>query len=536
MTKTKRWLPTLISFAIALLFGVALGSVVQTQFNLNALQGIGVEIPLAQRLETTLIDLVSFAPIYALLFSVGFILSQLAAIVLCKWLGGRFLALLSTGAAALGLLVSIKIVDAFAPMPTFIAATRGTLGLVAMLITAALAGWLFAVLKKRSERYSSAPKERNARGLYSVLLVGGVSGLITLVPPVQAQAEPSYHVATFADSLEYPWSLAFLPDGRLLVTERPGRLRLLGPDGDTQVASLSGMPAVYTGGNAGLFDLLISPDFETDQKIYFSYACGTHEANHTCLGTGTLADTSVENVTEIFRVQPSKKHFSHFGGRLAWLPDDTLILTLGDGFDYREQAQNLHNHIGSIVRLNQDGSVPDDNPFVGRDDARPEIYSYGHRNVQGLLFDTQHQRLIAHEHGPRGGDEINIIKPGANYGWPMATGGLDYNGAHITPYHTYPGTESALLEWTPSIAPSGMALYTGALFPQWQGDLFVGGLASRDVRRVHIDDEGTRATEVERLFGELGERIREVLMGPEGALYLLTDSPDGRVLRVTPQQ
>ncbi|HSP01706.1 MAG TPA: PQQ-dependent sugar dehydrogenase [Thioalkalivibrio sp.] len=206
---------------------------------------------------------------------------------------------------------------------------------------------------------------------------------------------------------------------------------------------------------------------------------------------------------------------------------------MGDGFDYREQAQRRENHIGSIVRLNPDGTTPEDNPFAGSDRYQVEIYSYGHRNVQGLVYDSEQERLIAHEHGPRGGDEINVIRPGVNYGWPVTTHGLDYTGARVTPFKERAGIEPPLMHWSPSIAPSGMAVYTGDLFPQWRGDLLIGGLVTRQVHRVTLEDG--QAREVGALFGELDERIRDVRTGPDGAIYLLTDSADGRVLRVTPE-
>ena len=532
MPARAEWLSISISFLIALLVGVLIGSVVQTQFNLAALQSMDVDIPTKLRLETTLQDLITFAPIYAALFLVGFLPSQIAAVLISRWLSGRFQALLSAGAAAIALLVSLSIVDSLAPMPTFIAATRDLPGLIAMLVSAALAGWLFALLKGRSRNtYRSHP-----HGLTTMALWASASCFMAISPPVQAQSELTYQVSTVAEELEYPWSLAFLPDGRMLVTERPGRLRLLSAEGNTLVEALAGLPEVYASGQSGLFDVVLSPQFEDDRQVYLSYACGSEEANHTCLARGTLAETSLDNVVEIFRAQPAKQGNAHFGGRLTWLPDETLILTLGDGFDYREQAQNLHNHIGSIVRLNRDGSVPDDNPFVGRDDAHPEIYSYGHRNVQGVVYDEENQRLIAHEHGPRGGDEINIIEAGANYGWPIATGGLDYTGARVTPFKEYPGTVPPLLEWTPSIAPSGIAFYSGELFPQWQGDLLIGALVNKEVRRVRLSNDGSEAGDVEGLFGELDERIRDVRVGPEGEIYLLTDSPEGRLLRVLPAQ
>ncbi len=405
-------------------------------------------------------------------------------------------------------------------------------GLVAILATAGVAGTVFAGLRRRVQ---DANRPRGFSGFAVLVAVGGLATVLPgISQPAQAQADLPYHIETLADDLAHPWSLAFLPDGRMLVTERPGRLRLLSNEGETLVESLGGVPEVFAAGQAGLFDVALSPQFEDDRQVYLSYACGTAQANHTCLARATLAENSLENVSEIFRAQPAKQGAAHFGGRIAWLPDGTLILTLGDGFDYREEAQNLGNHIGSLVRLNPDGSVPQDNPFVYYGEARPEIYSLGHRNVQGLVFDNQQQRLIAHEHGPRGGDEINIIEAGANYGWPIATGGLDYTGARVTPFEDYPGTEPPTLEWTPSIAPSGMALYSGELFPEWQGDLLVGALVNKEVRRVRLSDDGSSAKDVEGLFGELEERIRDVCQGPEGAIYLLTDSPQGRLLKVIP--
>ncbi|MGM0825083.1 MAG: PQQ-dependent sugar dehydrogenase [Pseudomonadota bacterium] len=542
MTHQPRWALTGIYFVIALLVGVVLGSVVQTQFNLAALQALGVEIPAGERIATTLHDLASFAPLYAVLFSVGFVVSQTVAVLLSGWLGDRFLALLCTGGAVVGLWTTLWLINTLAPPPTLIAATRGIAGFMAMLATAGVAGWLFARLRKR---IANARRPRGFSGMAIVLGVGSLAAALGAGQQAQAQegeaqetkesqAEGAYQIETLAEGLEHPWSLAFLPDGRMLVTERPGRLRLLSAEGETLETSLGGVPEVFASGQAGLFDVRLSPRFEDDRQLYLSYACGNGLANHTCLAKATLGENGLEDVGEIFRAQPAKQGAAHFGGRLAWLPDDTLILTLGDGFDYREQAQQLESHIGSIVRLNPDGSVPDDNPFVDRDDARSAIYSYGHRNVQGLVFDADNNRLIAHEHGPRGGDELNIIEAGANYGWPIATGGLDYTGARITPYEDYPDTQAPRLEWTPSIAPSGMARYTGELFPAWQGDLLVGALVNKEVRRVRLSSDGS-AEDLEGLFGELDARIRDVRVGPEGAVYLLTDSPEGKVLRVTPQ-
>ena len=506
----------------AVVIGVVLGSVVQTQLNLSELQALGVAIPLGTRLSTTAQDLLHFAPVYSGLFLAGFLISQAVA----GWLTRRWPASLRCLAFALaavaGLWLTFLLTNMFAPMPTLVAATRTAGGLAAMLATAAIAGWLLAMLT-----YPASHKRHGHTSLAMAL----VAFVLPVTQPA-AEAQTAYQIDTLAEALEHPWSLAFLPDGRFLVTERPGRLLLLDDSGQT-LADLDGVPEVFASGQSGLFDVLLSPQFETNQQLYLSYACGTASANHACLARATLGDMRLEQVEEIFRVHPAKRGDAHYGGRLAWLPDDTLILTLGDGFDNREDAQRVSSHIGSIVRLNADGSVPDDNPFLAQADALPELYSIGHRNVQGLVYDAQRQQLFAHEHGPRGGDELNLIQPGNNYGWPIATGGLDYTWARVSPFTEYPGMQPPALEWTPSIAPSGMAVYRGELFPEWQGDLLVGALVNREVRRVRWQEDGS-AEDIEGLFGELDARIRDVRVGPEGAVYLLTDSPQGKLVRVTP--
>jgi glucose/arabinose dehydrogenase len=527
MAATVKWWKVVLAFVIALIVGSVLGSLIQTQFNLQALEALGVEISMGARLETSARDLANFAPLYAILFGVSFLFSQSVAALVVRLAGivGRWW--LYPLAAAAGLWVTLMLVNALAPMPTLIAATRGTGGLIAMLVAAAISGWLFAMLITRVIRQdvwsSAAP-------IMMLMLAGGL-----VLPESEAVADEltGYEIETLAQGLEHPWSLAFLPDGRMLVTERPGRLRILTAEGKLLPEAVDGVPEVFASAQAGLFDVLPGKDFSQTRMIYLSYACGTAQANHACLAKGELGESGLDNVAEIFRVQPAKEGNAHYGGRLAWLPDNTLVMTLGDGFDYREQAQRRENHIGSIVRLNPDGSVPADNPFAGSDRYQGEIYSYGHRNVQGLVYDSERDLLIAHEHGPRGGDEINIIRPGANYGWPITTHGLDYTGARVTPFEERDGIEPPILHWTPSIAPSGMAVYNGDLFPQWQGDLLVGGLVTRQVHRVSLDNG--QAREVGVLFGEVGERIRDVSTGPDGAIYLLTDSADGRVLRITPE-
>jgi glucose/arabinose dehydrogenase len=343
-----------------------------------------------------------------------------------------------------------------------------------------------------------------------------------------------YRIETVATGLVHPWSLAFLPGGRLLVTERPGRLRLIepGPDGQPRLRSepVAGVPPVLARGQAGLFDVVLDPDFANNRRLLLSLAHGTPEANHLRVVRAEFDGRQLLAVQAIFTSAPAKSDTQHFGGRMAWLADGTLLFGMGDGNLERTDAQRLHTHLGKLMRINADGSVPGDNPFVKRAGALPEIYSFGHRNPQGVV--VVDGVPYAHEHGARGGDELNRIQPGANYGWPITTGGVDYTYARVTPYRSLPGIEPPLVEWTPSIAPAGMAWYDGALFPAWRGSLLVAALVERSVRRVPLV-RGVPGPQ-ELLFQEVGERIRDVRAGPDGAIYLLTDSPNGRVLRVLP--
>lgn len=343
-------------------------------------------------------------------------------------------------------------------------------------------------------------------------------------------AASDYHIETVAADLEHPWSIAFLPDGRMLVTERAGRLRIIA-DGQLLDAPVRGVPDAYVRSQGGLFEVVLDPEYEDNGWIYLSLAHGTARANSTRVVRARLDGGALQDLQVLFTADPPRDTAAHYGGRMAFLADGTLVIGLGDGGNFREDAQRLDSHNGKIVRIRRDGGIPADNPFVGRDGALPEIYSYGHRNVQGLVFDAAGGRLWAHEHGPRGGDEINLILPGRNYGWPVATFGVEYSGARITPYTSRPGMEDPLLHWTPSIAPAGMTLYEGTQFPAWQGDLFVTALIAREVRRVTL--EGGRAAGQEALFGEIDARLRDIKTGPDGALYVLTDEARGRVLRIS---
>ncbi len=362
------------------------------------------------------------------------------------------------------------------------------------------------------------------------IMIAMLALFVGAIAPAQAVESPRYRVETIADGLAFPWSLAFLPDGRALVTERAGRLRVIA-DGKLLAAPISGVPRAFVEGQGGLFEVLVDPAFGDNSTLYLSFAQGRSRANRTRVVRARLDGMELVDVNPIFTAQPPRDTPVHFGGRMAFLGDGTLAIGLGDGFDYREKAQRLDSHLGKIVRIGTDGSVPADNPFVGREDVLPEIYSYGHRNVQGIVFDGQSGQLYAHEHGPRGGDELNAIEAGGNFGWPLATFGLDYSGAVISPYSERPGMVSPLHQWTPSIAPSGMVIYRGAMFPEWDGDFIVTALAGRCAQRLRL--EGGKLVDGEVLFAELGERLRDVRVAPDGALWLLTDDAKGKVLRVS---
>ena len=340
-------------------------------------------------------------------------------------------------------------------------------------------------------------------------------------------------VETVARGLGHPWGLAFLPDGRMLVTERAGRMRLV--DGNRHVsAPLQNVPKVLAVSQGGLLDVAIDRDFASNATIYFCFAEPVQGGGQTSLARAKLAagPPRLDDVQVIFRQEGPPSRGNHWGCRIGQTPDGNLFLTTGDHSAYRDEAQNLDNHLGKVVRLRPDGTVPPDNPFVGRAGARAEIWSYGHRNSQGAALHPATGQLWLHEHGARGGDEINIPHAGKNYGWPVITYGIDYSGARIGVGTAKAGMEQPIYYWDPSIAPSGMAFYSGDLFPTWKGNLFVGALAGRMLVRLELD--GEKVVKEERLLRELGERIRDVRSGPDGALWLLTDASSGRILRVTP--
>jgi glucose/arabinose dehydrogenase len=338
-------------------------------------------------------------------------------------------------------------------------------------------------------------------------------------------------VTTFARGLVHPWSLAFLPDGRMLVTERPGRMRIVAKDGKLS-PPLAGVPRVVAGGQAGMLDVRLDKDFAAGHVIYFCYNVDRGGAVAIARATLDAGDKPRLDDVKVIFTQTGPGGSYNNACRIVQAPDGDLFATLGDHFEPRDQAQNLANHIGKVIRIRPDGKVPDDNPFVHQAGARPEIWAYGVRNAEGLAFEPGTGKLWELEHGPQGGDEVNIIEKGKNYGWPVIGYGVDYGGARIHASTHREGMEQPQKYWVPSIAPSGMAFYTGDLIPAWKGNIFVGALKYEML--VRLEHDGDKVTKEERLLRGLGERIRDVRMGPDGALWLLTDNPSGRILRVAP--
>lgn len=369
-----------------------------------------------------------------------------------------------------------------------------------------------------------------------------VAGLAVAMPHIvwadlapTTVAPEALTVTEIAGKLEHPWGLAFLPDNNMLVTERPGRLRVVSADGVVGSA-VRGVPQVAARGQGGLLDVIVSPSFAEDRLVYLSYAEAGDGKLGTAVGRGKLSKDmkSLENFTVIFRQSPKLSAGNHFGSRMVFDQRGHLFVTLGENNE-RAAAQDLDKHQGKVIRINADGSVPKDNPFVGRADVLPEIWTYGQRNPQGMAINPATGEVWTSEHGPRGGDEVNIAQPGKNYGWPLATHGINYSGQPIPEAkgEHVEGTEKALYVWRQSPAISGMVFYAGDKYPAWRNAVFFGALSSRDVIRLTLN--GKEVVAEERMLGNLSARIRDVRIGPDQALYVLTDSSDGKLLRVTPR-
>ncbi|MCL4765666.1 MAG: sorbosone dehydrogenase family protein [Hyphomicrobiaceae bacterium] len=372
-------------------------------------------------------------------------------------------------------------------------------------------------------------------------IIAALASMSIAVPAMAAQTDAPKAAASettvepVAEGLVHPWGMQFLPDGRMLVTERPGRMRIVGADGRLS-DPVQGVPEVFAQRQGGLLDVALARDFTSSRTIFFSFSEPREGGgNGTAVARARLVEAEgaarLEGVEVIFRQQPSFSNGLHFGSRIVIAPDGKLFVTLGERFQM-DYSQDLSRHWGKVVRINPDGSAPQDNPFAGRDNARPEIWSYGHRNPQAAGLHPETGELWIVDHGPRGGDEVNAVRKGQNYGWPVINYGTHYSGESIPDKRQ--GMVQPLYYWVPSIAPSGMAFYTAGRVQQWRGNLFVGALAGRHLARLVLD--GVEVKAEEQLLTGLGERIRDVEQGPDGAIYVLTDSPQGRVLRVLPRE
>lgn len=357
----------------------------------------------------------------------------------------------------------------------------------------------------------------------------------TRAPGVQTAVSMAH--AVMASGLVHPWGLALLPDGQWLVTEKPGRMRVISAEGQIG-APITGLPAVDARGQGGLLDVIVGPSFGQDRMIYWSYAEPREGGNATSVARGRLSDdlTKVDNVQVIFRALPVYDGDKHFGSSLAFAPDGKLFITLGERSDkpMRPQAQDLGSHMGKTIRINADGGVPADNPFVGQAGAKPEIWSLGHRNMQGIAIQPGTGAVWTVEHGTRGGDEINLDQAGKNYGWPGVAYGIEYNGQPIPAVTAKEGTEQPIYYWDPVIAPGGMTFYSGPMFPGWNGNLLVTGLAGKHLARLVL--ENNRVVGEERLLTGLNERIRDVAVAADGAVWVITDEEDGKLIRLAISQ
>lgn len=354
-----------------------------------------------------------------------------------------------------------------------------------------------------------------------------------------SRSQTPIEVTQIAGGFDRPWALAFLPDGRMLVTEKPtGKLYIVAAQGGTKSPAVAGLPAVDGRGQGGLLDVEVAPDYAQSGLIYWTYYEPREGGNGLAVARARLIDEpkpSVADLQVIFRMQPTLDSTLHAGGRLVFAPDGMLFITLGERsiMEGRVQARELGSHFGKLVRIHPDGTVPKDNPFVGRNDARPEIWSLGHRNILAAALDDR-QRLWEVEMGPRGGDELNLVERAKDYGWPVIGYGEEYSGSSIHETTQAPGMEQPVYYWDPVISPSGLTIYSGALFPEWKGDFFIGGLSSKSLVRLELEND--RVVGEERLLSDRDARIREVVEGPDGALYVLTDDSDGELLRIAPKR
>ena len=342
-------------------------------------------------------------------------------------------------------------------------------------------------------------------------------------------AEKNYDLEVLVDGLDHPWSLVELSSGEFLLTELPGNLKLISKNG-SKITEISNVPEVLFRGQGGLSGIILHPDYADNGWIYISFSALLDDDQNTLFVDRVKINFKLTKIENIFQAKANRNAPAHFGAKLFFINDGTLMITSGDGFDFRESAQFLDNHFGKVLRINDDGSIPEDNPFLNVPGALPEIWSYGIRNPQGI-FQDKDGIVYENEHGPRGGDELNILKPGLNYGWPAITHGIDYSGALISPFKEKEGMEQPIYYWTPSIAPSGMTIYEKDLFPEWKDKIFISNLVYQDVRLLELNDKNEVISE-EILFEEIGKRIRNIITLANGELMIITDKKNGQLIKV----
>lgn len=520
--------------AAALVIGV-LASGIQTHLVLTYLSEVGAPVTLGLRVLTTLEDLGRFGPLMAGIALPALLLGLPPAGLAARWLPGAWRPVLCAVGMAVALWVVFWLLREVIPMPA-IAGTRSGAGQALMALAGVPGGAVYGFMTAPARLALRRQHQGRSLALAAVIAVLPAALFLALAPRPGAQptaVDPaSYRVETVTSGLVRPWSVAFLPDGRLLVSEMAGRLLLIDGAGRPTPVALDGLPPVFHAGIAhGLLEVALDPEYQRNGWLYLTLGYGQDAANGTQLVRARLAGDRLTDLRVLFS-STLKPRTGNNGGRLAFLADGTLVMTLGDGSARREEAQNPANYLGTLVRLDRNGQPPVDNPFIGRAGFAPAIYSLGHRNPQGIARDPATGQLLISEHGARGGDELNEVVPGGNYGWPVVTGGIDYPFARITPFRRLAGYRDPLLEWTPSIAPAGLAVYSGALFPEWQGALLVPALKERSLRLIRRS-EG-RILGQQLLLAELDERLRDVKVAPDGSIYVLTDGLDARLLRLVP--
>lgn len=523
-------------FLLATCISGIIASLIQTQVNLAEIISLGAPVSFQDRLSATFEDLGRFGPVMFGLSAAGMLLALLTEQIIKIFSPALNSCVIAGICGWFGLWATFLLLGLVTPMDSLVSATRDLSTLFMVCCSGAVGAIIYNKAKDTSLGGVPHKKTTQKTLLTAAILLAftPIISFVTTKPPKVEQPAtilPSaYTIQVIAEKLHRPWSVAFLPDGRPLVTLMSGKLLAFDSNNTSSEIDTSELPEVYNAGRvSGMMEILIDPDFQQNNYVYITMAYGDSKANGTNLVRARLQNNKLDNVQIIFSSTP-KSGSGNNGGRMTFLPDDTIALTVGDGGGRREEAQNTNSHLGKVVRVDRNGNIPSDNPFVGTPETRPEIYSVGHRNAQGIAYDQSSNTLLLTEHGPRGGDEINEIVSGGNYGWPLVTHGIDYSFARVTPLNTLDNFVDPLLHWTPSIAPSGLAIYSGDHFPDWEGYLLVPALKERAIRL--IERNNGKITGQKLLLSERGARIRDVKVANDGSIYVIEDGEEGRLLKL----